>query len=167
MCSQEKKIAMSAGERRCYACMRYLKICPPGRGVWLWHHPCLSFPCSHGLCPLPGPGTPLEKDCHGGLGVQTPWPRCGSRWVSESWGDLGKEHCPEDEQGGSALLQTLKMQNRALFQHWSLINLVIMCCQLLMIHAVGAVLCLPAWEMLLVACGARWLTLVISGVFLL
>lgn len=87
--------------------------------------------------------------------------------MSESWGDFGKEHWPGGEQGGSALLQTLKMQNRAPFQHRSLINLVIMCCQLLMIHAVGAVLCLPAWEMLLVACDAGWLTLVISGVFLL
>lgn len=49
----------------------YLKICPLGRGIRLWHQPCLSFPCSHGLWPLLGPGTPLERGCCGGLGVPT------------------------------------------------------------------------------------------------
>lgn len=63
--------------------------------------------------------------------------------VSKSWGDFGKEHCPE--QGGSALLQTTEnAEQGCTFQHPSLINLVIICCQLSKTHAVGAGLCVPA-----------------------
>lgn len=80
------------------------------------------FAHSQGLAP------PSEVGClgDGWLALQTPWPRRGGRWVSEGF---GRGAWSGGEQGGSRLLQIPKTRYVATIQHRSLINLVIMCCQ--------------------------------------
>lgn len=81
--------------------------------------------CSQGLAP------PSEGGCHGGSWVfKRHGPGAWAGGCPRAGGALGEEHGLGGEQGGLRLLQILETQYRASFQRRSLINLVIMCCQL-------------------------------------
>lgn len=93
MFSQEKKIAMSTGERRCCACVRdgTLRSVLPAEEPGFGTSPASVSPAavaparSQGLVLLSEGGLPW-----GWLGLQTPWSRHGGTWVSKSQQGFGR-----------------------------------------------------------------------------